>query len=156
MKLVPALVVLLASLLAVPSAMARGPRDGHGHRPPPPPSHHSEARDDYRDLRRLEQLLHDYQREMARPRRERISRLDDQVMHLVRRELKETKQEIRNDRYHGDYREAKAGKRMERQVREVAQDFRRLQGRIDRRSLAQKRDMIAELQRIARYELRRG
>ncbi len=152
MKLVPSLVVLLASLLAVPAAMARGPRDGH--RPPPPPR--SELRDDYRDLKKLESLLHDYDREMSRPRRDRIQRLDDQVLHLVRRELKETKQEIRQDLRNGDRRDARAGQRVERHVRDVAEDYRRLKGRVDRRSLSQKRDMISELMRIARHEVRRG
>lgn len=155
---------LLAGLMVIPSvAEARGRDDRRG----PPPSQrgdvrHASARADYRefqdarrDLAQLERFLRSYDQSIRSRDHRNIRRIDEQVLRLATRELRDAERSAALDRRRRDYRDARREQVKARLVRDVLQDYRRLQGRVDRRSLDSKRAMIAELADMARFELRR-
>lgn len=166
-------VALLAALMVIPAvSQARGPsrddrrdnrhavkrddRRGDVRRASARRSNYREFQDARRDLAQLQRLQRDYDRAVRSRDLRTVRRIDQQVLRMATVELRETERQAALERRRRDYRDARREQSKARLVRDVLQDYRRLQGRVDRRSLASKRDMIQELVDMARYELRHG
>lgn len=115
-----------------------------------------EFQDARRDLAQLERLRRDYERAVRVRDLRTVRRIDQQILRIATVELRETQREAALERRRRDYRDARREQSKARLVRDVIQDYRRLQGRVDRRSLDAKRGMINELVDMARFEMRRG
>lgn len=156
-RLVP--VTLLAALMLIPATSeARGPdRRGDVRRASAVrASSYREFQDARRDLAELQRLQKDYERAVRSHDNRTIRRIDQQILRIATVELRDSERQAALERRRRDYRDARREASKARLVRDVLQDYRRLDGRVDRRSLDAKRAMISELVDMARFELRRS
>ncbi|HLT31553.1 MAG TPA: hypothetical protein VK013_16065 [Myxococcaceae bacterium] len=166
-------VALLTALMVVPAvSQARGPqrddrrdnrhavkrddRRGDVRRASAQRASYREFQDARRDLVQLERLRNEYERAVRIRDLRSVRRIDQQVLRIATVELRDTERQAALERRRRDYRDARREQSKARLVRDVLQDYRRLQGRVDRRSLDMKRGMIQELVDMARFELRHG
>jgi hypothetical protein len=142
------------------------------------------ARDDWRDLKRVEALLADYDRAAGDRNRGALGQLEEEAQAILRREWAEgqeelararadaarKREELRDDRrdpradpqerrddrrdLHGARRDAEVEERALERVRQIGDELFSLRGRYRRGEVARKRELIESMVRMARAELR--
>lgn len=200
-------VIAIAALIAssIPSAALAQPRPSGDvpppmaaprHEPPPPRFDGPEwardrrergqearaTRDDWRDLRRAEALLDDYDRAARQRNLPDLSRLEDEALELIRQEWEEGRWELARDRrdvrdergelrqerrehdragatddrrdLRGDRRDARMERRNLDRLSRIGERLYSLRGRFRGGDISRKRGLIAEFVRMARRELR--
>jgi hypothetical protein len=133
-----------------------------------------EARDDLRDLRRVEQLLADYDQAARARNRRALAQLEETALAMVRQEWIEGERELAADRgelarsrqeaRHGgpddrrdlrdDRRDAAAEARSLERLRQIGDGLWSLRSRYRPGEVARKRELIEAMVRLARAELR--
>ena len=133
-----------------------------------------EARDDLRDLRRVEQLLADYDQAARARNRRALGQLEDLALRMVRQEWMEGERELAADRgelarsrqearrggwddrrdLRDDRRDAAAEARSLERLRQIGDGLWSLRGRYRPGEVARKRELIEAMVRMARAELR--
>jgi hypothetical protein len=133
-----------------------------------------EGRDDLRDLRRVEQLLADYDLAARARNRRALRQLEETALRMVRQEWIEGERELAADRgelarsrqeaRHGDLddrrdlrddrRDAVAEARSQERLRQIGEGLWSLRGRFRPGEVARKRELIEAMVRLARSELR--
>lgn len=141
------------------------------------------ARDDLRDLKRVEALLSDYDRAAWNRNRRVLGQLEEEALGILRDEYAEgqaelardrgevarSREELRDDRrdprtdprerrddrrdLRDDRRDAAAEARALEQVRRIGDELYALRGRFRKGEVARKRELIATMVRMAREEL---
>lgn len=112
------------------------------------------TRDDFRDLKRAEALLADYDGANRARDRGAMVRLEDDALELIRREWLERRGELRDDRREADRRNARDDARTLERLRRMGEELYSLRDRFRPREIARKRGIIADFVRLARKELR--
>ncbi|MGQ0505629.1 MAG: hypothetical protein ACT4TC_09940 [Myxococcaceae bacterium] len=120
-----------------------------------------ERRDDWRDTRRLERLLRDFDFAVRRHDFYRLRGLDRELNYLITSEIRETRYELRDDlrdvrrdrASRREVRDARIEARTLERVKELCAHADRLYGRLDPWSLSSKRSVIVELLDLSRREV---
>jgi hypothetical protein len=140
------------------------------------------TRDDWRDLRRAEALLDDYDRAARQRSQPDLARLEDEALELIRQEWEEGRRELAGDRrevrdergdlrqerrehdragaaddrrdLRGDRRDARMERRNLDRLSRIGERLYSLRGRYRGGDVSRKRGLIAEFVRMARKELR--
>jgi hypothetical protein len=112
----------------------------------------AEMRADRRELEELQRLISEF--DDARARYDSaLSALDSKLESHVRRELQDSRQEVRRERAKGDHREAAAERAGLERRRQIARELSPLFGKRDLASLSRKRSLMDELVRLETQEL---
>lgn len=160
---------LLAALLLPLTALAHpwaGPPDPVAPAPvvelragPPtavPPSRRFERDDDVRDLRSIDGTVAQLDRAAATRDARLLRRVDGRARGLLADELRESEREAERARVRASWGDAQALRRAEWKLSRVArldQDYRALGWRIDPWSVARRRTILIDLDRLNRQEL---